>query len=132
MVAVSRRLYFDLATRARREFPRQRIPLSSQLFDLLLTGGTTALASELKVSLRTLHRLLATQGTGALELRAWARREGIRILGASGATPRETAHALGFRSAATLQAFMRRELGLTGRELRAQVRIGALADKLTQ
>jgi AraC-like DNA-binding protein len=128
---VGQDVYGELAARAGTRFGQSPIRLTRGVFELLMTGGMPALALGLCVSLRTLHRLLAKQGTAPLELRTWARREGVAILAAERTPQAEIARLLGFRSTATRQAFLRREHGVTGRALQASYRCRDLAEKVT-
>ena len=120
-------VYQTLALRAVAVFPNARIPLSEKFFLLLLTVGTSGLAECIGISQRTLHRLLRKDGLGALELRTWARREALAILLPARTSQLDIARLTGFQSVATLQAFLRRELRTTSRDLRAVARYCDLA-----
>jgi AraC-like DNA-binding protein len=121
-------VYEFLADQARARYPFARLPLNSRFFALLLTEGSPGLARCLGVSLRTLHRLLERDGLGALELRTWARREAVTILLSRRVPQAAIAQVTGFRTVATLQAFLRRELKTSTREARMAQRRRALAE----
>lgn len=113
-------VYAALAERARAAFASFPIPLTEATLAILLTRGAGGLGAFLRVSPRTLHRLFDRGPVGALELRTWARREVIVGLLESRTAQVEIARVVGFRSVATLQAFVRRELGVTTRGLHAR------------
>lgn len=125
-------VYAYLSRRAAHVFPSARIPLTSKLFRIVLTGGSHDLASCMGVSVRTLHRLLANDHLTAIALRTWARREAAQELLTRRVAQRTIAALLGFRTIATLQGFLRRELHTTATQARTTARYNALADEITE